>query len=104
MTAGGTARVVVEGALELDAALQVTRRLMEAEEARPAVIALDLRQVNHLDSTGLRAVVDAAYRAQKADRRLVVVAPRTGPVGRLLELTLVTDHLEVVDDPAAAGV
>ena len=33
---------------------------------------------------------------------MVVVVEPGGPVGKVLELTLVTDRIEVVGDPAAA--
>jgi anti-anti-sigma factor len=63
---------------------------------------MDLRDVALIDSTGLRVILDAAARAHDEDRRLVVVARTDGPVGRVLELTLLSDHLEVVGELAAA--
>jgi anti-anti-sigma factor len=97
----GTATVAVRGELGIGTIGEVRRVLDVAQASGPPVLALDLREVDHLDSTGLRVIIDAASRASSEGRRVVVVAPPQGPVGRVLQLTLVADHLEVVDDAAA---
>lgn len=94
--------VRVSGEFDMAVVGDVHRALLAVEEARPEVLALDLRDVALIDSTGLRVILDAAARAREEDRRLVVVAKTDGPVGRVLELTLISDHLEVVGDLAAA--
>jgi anti-anti-sigma factor len=98
--AGGVVRV--RGEFDMAVVGDVHRAILAVEEARPEVLALDLREVALIDSTGLRVILDAAARAREDDRRLVIVARTDGPVGRVLELTLVADHLEVVGDLAAA--
>jgi anti-anti-sigma factor len=94
--------VTVRGDLDLAHSGDLRLAIGAVEENRPAVLVVDLREVVHIDSTGLRVILDASTRAHAAGRRLVVVVEPGGPVGKVLELTLVTDRIEVVGDPAAA--
>jgi anti-anti-sigma factor len=94
--------VVVSGELDIAAVPAVSRMVVLAEHGRPRTLVLDLSGVVHLDSSGLRVLLEAARRARPEGRRLVVVAPPEGPVGRLLELTLLAEHLDVVRDREAA--
>ena len=94
--------VTVRGDLDLAHCDDLRLALLAVEEARPAILVADLRQVVHIDSTGLRVILDASTRAEAEGRRLVVVVEPGGPVGKVLELTLVTDRIEVVGDLAAA--
>lgn len=88
--------VRVRGELDITAVHEVRSALLASEAARPRALAVDLGEVTHLDSTGLRVLLDAARRASEDDRRLIVVAPPEGPVGRILRLTLLSEHLDVV--------
>ncbi len=99
---GRGALVTVTGELDIAAVPAVSHAVSAMERASPPHLVLDLSGVVHLDSSGLRVLLDAASRAGREGRRLVIVAPPDGPVGRLLELTLLADHLEVVRDLDAA--
>ena len=94
--------VTVRGDLDLAHCDDLRLALLAVEEARPAILVADLREVVHIDSTGLRVILDASTRAEAEGRRLIVVVEPGGPVGKVLELTLVTDRIEVVGDLAAA--
>ena len=94
--------VTVRGDLDLAHCDDLRLAILAVEEARPPVLVVDLRGVVHIDSTGLRVILDASTRADADGRRVVVVVEPGGPVGKVLELTLVTDRIEVVGDPAAA--
>lgn len=95
--------VSVRGDLDLAHCGDLRHAIFAVEESPPPVLVVDLREVVHIDSTGLRVILDASTRADAAGRRVVVVVEPEGPVGKVLELTLVTDRIEVVGDPAAAG-
>ena len=94
--------VRVRGDLDLTAVHEVRSALLVSEAARPRALAIDLGDVTHLDSIGLRVLLDAARRASADGRRLIVVAPPEGPVGRILRLTLLSEHLHVVPELEAA--
>jgi anti-anti-sigma factor len=93
--------VVVRGELDIAGVDQVRRALADLEGGPGEVAALDLREVEHLDSSGLRLLLDAEERARRRGHRFVVIAGIDGAVRRLLAMTMLADHVEVVADPLA---
>ena len=94
---GATATVTLRGELDLAATAQLEPEL-ERLIAQPGVseVALDLRELDFLDSNGLRAVMCAARALDEQDRRLVLVRG-SSLVQRVFELTRVTERLEFVE-------
>jgi len=94
---GATATVTLRGELDLAATAQLEPEL-ERLIAQPGVseVALDLRELDFLDSNGLRAVMCAARALDEHDRRLVLVRG-SSLVQRVFELTRVTERLEFVE-------
>jgi anti-sigma B factor antagonist len=94
----GQTRIALVGELDIASAPQFEEGLAELEEDSPGVLVLDLRGVEFIDSTGLRAVIAADERARSAGRRLVVVR---GPaaVERVFSVTQLDQRLDLVDDP-----
>ena len=88
--------VQVTGELDIATAPALERTLFDAE-LRARLVALDLRELTFTDSCGVRVIVSASIRADRAGRRLVLVR---GPsqVDRMFALTA-SDALEVVDLP-----
>ena len=94
----GAPRLVVSGELDLASAEQLDAQLKQLESPEPDVIVLDLRELEFMDSTGLRTVIAADSRARERGARLVVVrAPEE--VDRVFRLTRMDQHLELVDRP-----
>jgi anti-anti-sigma factor len=61
-------------------------------------VVLDLREVSFMDSTGLHALISADLRMQERGGDLVIV--RDGSqVGKLLDLTQVSQRLHVISEP-----
>ena len=98
----GQARVVLIGELDIASSEGLENELAAIEADSPGTLVLDLRRVEFIDSTGLRALVAADERARSEGRRLAVVR---GPnaVERLLALTQLDQRLEIVDDPDWVG-
>jgi len=92
------AKVVLGGELDLSTAANVERELMETERHDPALLALDLRGLEFIDSTGLRLVLAADARARLAGRRFVIV-PGPPSVHRVFRIALLDRRLEFVEDP-----
>jgi anti-sigma B factor antagonist len=88
----------VAGELELGQADALLAPLRHAVEADDGPVVLDLSGVTFIDSTGLRALLDAHARLE----RLVVAAPPGSPVETLLSLTGLDDVLTVRPDVDAA--
>jgi anti-sigma B factor antagonist len=91
-------RVVVTGELDLASSEQLEEVLGQVEASEPATLVLDLRELEFMDSTGLRAVLAADNRARERGGKLVVVrAPNE--VDRVFRITRMDQHLELVDEP-----
>jgi anti-sigma B factor antagonist len=95
----GAVRLACKGELDIATAPQVEEELERLEADLPSVLILDLRELEFMDSTGLRTVLAADTRARQAGRRLVVV--RGEAVERIFSHTHVDQRLEIVEDLAA---
>ena len=96
---GPVAVVALHGELDLLSTADLEPELERlADEPGVDVVALDLRELEFLDSSGLRLVVLTERSLRAAGRRLVLV--RGGqPVQRVFEITRMTERLEFVDAP-----
>ena len=91
----GTAVLELSGELVFETARKVERELRNIEERKPNALAIDLRGLSMIDSTGLALVVSADSRARSEGRRLMVVE---GPdsVQRVFRMTRLDDRLDIV--------
>lgn len=95
----GQTHMALVGELDIASTPRFEEGLASAETNTPGVLVLDLRAVEFIDSTGLRAVIAADERARSAGRRFVIIR---GPaaVERVFSVTQLDQRLEIVDDPA----
>jgi anti-anti-sigma factor len=96
---GSVAIVRPTGELDLSGAAVLEAELDRlAEDPELASVVLDMRDLQFMDSSGLRLVVVADMRAREAGRRFALV--RGGEtVHRVFEITRMSDRLDFVDDP-----
>lgn len=87
--------VRLDGELDLATVPLLEEAVAQATATPDVTVALDLSEVRLVDSTGLRALLTAA-RAHPG--RVAVMSP-SREVRRMLELTLLTATIPVVDDP-----
>jgi anti-anti-sigma factor len=94
----GTAVLTVRGELDLASADELAARL-EALRAAGEPALLDLDELDFMDSSGLRMVLNAA---ETSDATGWAFSLTSGPeqVQRLFESTRVTDRLPIVPRPA----
>jgi anti-sigma B factor antagonist len=87
---GDSLLLSLQGELDLTSAPSFEREIHDAEASTAGRIVLDLSQLDFMDSTGLRALLQARERANASDRELAL---RRGPrqVQRVLELTKTVD-------------
>ncbi len=95
-----TAIVALEGEIDLALAPEAERLIAEAEAREPGKLVIDLREVTFMDSSGLRILLTALRRAEEAGRGFALVKGGD-TVNRLLEVTGLTDRLELLDEPPA---
>lgn len=89
----------LSGEVDLAAAEAVEERIGTTLADEPELLVLDLRDVDFMDSSGLRVVLSVDRAQRERGARLVVV--RGGRrVARVMELTGADRQLEMVDDPA----
>jgi anti-sigma B factor antagonist len=96
----GEIRIALHGELDIGNAPEVEEALLTAEAAEAPIIRLDLRELQFLDSTGLRVILSAQLRAAVDNDRLRVT-PGPERVQRLFAMTGTTDllHFEDEGDP-----
>ena len=97
-TVNGVRLVAIGGELDISSAERLEQELAGVEANGRALLVLDLRGVEFIDSTGIRAVLAADERARADGRRLVVVRGAKA-VERVLSLTQLDQRLELVDSP-----
>ena len=95
---GSTSVLAVTGELDLRTSPELEERLARVWSAGAELLILDLRQIEFMDSTGLRVLLGAHQRAQERGRRFALVRG-ADQVERVLKLTGVRDLLTVVDEP-----
>jgi anti-sigma B factor antagonist len=89
---------MLSGELDISTTTSLELELQEVEARRPAVLVLDLSQLRFLGVSGLRAILDAARRARREGRHLVVTNP-VPHILRLFELTAIDQSLELLRAP-----
>jgi anti-sigma B factor antagonist len=95
---GRVVRLMLSGELDMSTATSLELELQTAEARRPPVIVLDLSQLRFMGVSGLRAILDAARRARREGRQLVVTNP-VPHILRLFELTAIDQSLELLRSP-----
>jgi anti-sigma B factor antagonist len=92
---GSTAVIALAGELDLAGAAKLEREL---DEAAAGTLVVDLRGLEFMDSSGLRAIALAARRAQDAGRRFALI-PGAAQVMRVFDITRMRERLQFVADP-----
>ncbi len=93
----GRLHLAPSGELDLSTAPELEPLVLDALRAGRHVV-LDLRELEFMDSAGLRLVMRTQARAQQDGRRLVII--RGGEtIERVFTLTGLDEELEIVDEP-----
>jgi anti-sigma B factor antagonist len=95
---GRIVRLVLSGELDMSTATSLELELSLVEARRPPVLVLDLAQLRFMGVSGLRAILDAARRARRDGRQLVVTNP-VPHILRLFELTAIDQSVELLRAP-----
>jgi anti-sigma B factor antagonist len=99
----GGAHVELSGELDIASAPKLEDEVRRLEAAGSKLIIIDLRGLEFMDSSGLRALLAADTRARDRGARLVIVRG-DDRIQRVLRITRLDERLEIVDDvDALAG-
>ena len=98
-TRNGIARLVASGELDLLSSPILVQELLTTEQQDGlSAILIDLREVTFMDSTGLKAFLDASLRSRSKNRHLLLVGVRPA-LRRVFDVSGTThllDHAEAV--------
>jgi anti-sigma B factor antagonist len=97
---GGVRVIVLTGEFDLAGVQAFESELAKLESAGADVLVVDLSGLDFMDSSGLRALVMADQRANKAGRRLAIV-PGPPSVRRVFEITQLDERLDLVDSASS---
>jgi anti-sigma B factor antagonist len=89
---------MLSGELDISTAMCLELELRAVEERRPPLLVLDLAQLRFMGVSGLRTILDAARRARREGRDLVVTNP-VPHILRLFELTAIDQSVELLRAP-----
>jgi anti-anti-sigma factor len=96
---GGRAVVVPRGELDLATAPRLDE-VVHAHLGAGHDVVVDLRELDFMDSTGLRVLVAAHARARTDGTRFAITRPKEGgAVARILTIAGIDTELEFVDEP-----
>jgi anti-sigma B factor antagonist len=96
----GVASIALRGELDLASAPALERSLVEVERHAPSRLVIDLRQLQFIDSTGLRLLLAANARTQQRGGELVLL-PGEPSVQRVFDLTGALEVLRFEDAPGS---
>jgi cysteine synthase B len=101
--ADGWTVLVLDGELDFAHLDTARKALLDLGLARVARLALDLRGVSFMDTSGVRLVLQAMHHADSFGAEFALIR---GPklVHHVLDLVGLTDQLRIVDDPGELGV
>jgi anti-anti-sigma factor len=88
-------RVVVAGEIDLANATDVEKQILDAISNQLTDVTLDLRDVEYLDSAGLRVLFTLATRLATLQIGLVLLVSPESPIRRVLEVSGVTAAIPV---------
>ena len=86
-------RLTLRGELDISTAEELEKRLQAVESNR---VVLDLRELEFIDSSGVRVLVVMARQFDESGRELALIRG-ADEVDRVLRLTGIDEQIEVVD-------
>ena len=94
--------LIAVGEIDLMTAQTLSVAIEIAEQRAPPRLTVDLSGVTFIDVSGVRVLLQAACRARAGGRRFAVARP-SHQVARLLELTAISQSLEISETAPPAG-
>jgi anti-anti-sigma factor len=94
---GGRLVVLIRGELDIATAPELEEAISDGFDAGHDVV-LDLRELEFMDSSGLRVLVSAHRRSQTGPRFEIVRPPAGGPIAKILAIAGVEAELDLIDD------
>lgn len=95
---GATAIIALHGELDIFAQPALAAQVDEALSTRPALLAIDLRELSFMDSSGIHVMITAARRCHELGQRFLLI--RGGrQIERVLAASGLEGYFEIVEGP-----
>jgi len=88
----------LHGELDLLGAPLLEEEIEKAETEAPAIVVLDLQDLQFVDSAGLRVILAAHERSRQQGKELALT-PGSEQVQRLFTIAGVDEHLRIIGSP-----
>jgi anti-sigma B factor antagonist len=95
---GRVVRLMLSGELDMSTSTSLELELSTVEARQPEMLVLDLSELRFMGVSGLRSILDAARRARREGRQLVVTNP-VPHILRLFELTAIDQSVDLLRAP-----
>jgi len=92
----GVLVITPSGELDLSNGEVLSQAISDARDKEAKTLVLDLTDLNFIDSSGLRLLIDAWNESKLSERRLAIVVPDSGLVRRVLEVSGCDAFLPIV--------
>lgn len=97
----GTLRLSLVGELDVVTVVNLEAAIARLREREGRLVVLDLRRLEFMDSSGLRAILRVDAAARESGGRAVLVRG-SDRIAEILRITGVDTRLEIVDEPPAS--
>jgi anti-sigma B factor antagonist len=97
-TAGALSIVALHGELDLSVRAQLIAAVDQVLAENPLIVAIDLRGLKFMDSTGIHVLVSTGRRCQERGRRFFLIRG-DARIEHLLTVSGLEDYFEIVDEP-----
>jgi anti-anti-sigma factor len=95
---GALSIVALHGELDLSVKSPLMAEIDRVLKQRPMILAIDLRGLSFMDSTGIHVLISTGRRCQDGGQRFFVIRG-TPPIDRLLDACGLDGHFELVASP-----
>jgi anti-sigma B factor antagonist len=97
-TAGALSIVALHGELDISVRAQLIAAVDQILAANPLIVAIDLRGLEFMDSSGIHVLVSTGRRCQELGRRFFLIRG-DARIEHLLSVSGLDDYFEIVDEP-----
>jgi anti-sigma B factor antagonist len=97
-TAGALSIVALHGELDISVRAQLIAAVDQILAADPLIVAIDLRGLKFMDSSGIHVLVSTGRRCQEHGRRFFLIRG-DARIEHLLSVSGLDDYFEIVDEP-----
>lgn len=98
VTSGALSIIALQGELDISVQPKLVAAIDQVLADRPLIVALDLRALKFMDSSGIQVMVSTGRRCQELGQRFFLIRG-DARIDHLLKVSGLDDYFEIVDGP-----